>query len=68
MISTEYFKREGPLEFLYVYFVDQQSADRTFFFGKGRCIFGLDPVSNESEETLRHMTRSWPMAHWQRAS
>jgi hypothetical protein len=29
----------------------------SFFFGKGKCIFGLDPVSNGSEETCRHLTR-----------
>jgi hypothetical protein len=28
-----------------------------FFFGKGRCIFGLDPVSDGSEETCRRFSR-----------
>jgi hypothetical protein len=28
-----------------------------FFFEKGRCIFGLDPVINGSKETRRHFTR-----------
>jgi hypothetical protein len=28
-----------------------------FFYRKGKCIFGLDPVSNGYAETPRHLTR-----------
>jgi hypothetical protein len=32
-------------------------VNESFFFEKGRCVFGLDLVSNGSEETRRHLTK-----------
>jgi hypothetical protein len=34
-----------------------ESKDFFLFFRKGKCIFGIDPVSYGSEETRRHLTR-----------